>query len=108
MTFPLKQQVQIPAGLDFPQTQMARFLAVNNIPFVDLLPVFRQRLQEGLLLDVLYIDDEHPAAPGHNAAAAALQQRMIKEVDLFLPRQIEPTPMGPPLPSISQEEKARE
>lgn len=93
MTFPLKQQVEKPTGLDFPQTQLADFLKREDVPFIDLLPVFRKRLQDGLLLDVLYIDDEHPAAPGHNAAAAALQAHMIENMNLFLPRQ--ETPLHP-------------
>jgi len=93
MTFPVKQQVEKTTGLDFPQSEIARFLKQQDVPFIDLLPVFRKRLQEGLLIDVLYLDDEHPAAPGHNAAAAALQEHMIENINLFLPRQ-SPTEKG--------------
>ena len=58
------------SSLNFPQDMVKRHLKRHRIPYLDLLPAFRNFRDASS--DVLFIDFSHPASPGHALVAKEL------------------------------------
>lgn len=79
--FPYKVQIEAADSLSAPQKTLGGFAADNDIPFLDMLPVYSARvLNIGHSPDRLFIDYGHPTALGNRIAADAIA-RKIKESD---------------------------
>lgn len=66
--FPLRQQVQTPAGLDRPQRIIREFTQKEDIVLVDLLAAFRKEKDN----PKIFIDSNHIAPPGHHLVARTI------------------------------------
>jgi lysophospholipase L1-like esterase len=62
VAFPVRAQVEAPFVEDYPQRRLAEIALRLNIPFLDLLPVFREEYQEGG--EPLFYDHCHHTAAG--------------------------------------------
>ena len=69
--FPFESQIRGECP-DFPQKQLAEFCRKNNIPILDLLPIFKEASAEKSLY--LEKDDIHPNAGGHETTARAIAE----------------------------------
>jgi hypothetical protein len=58
--------------LDAPNRRLAAFLAVQNIPHLDLLPIFRQAAAQPDALPLYFRRDQHWTPAGHRLAAEAI------------------------------------
>ncbi|HJZ12630.1 MAG TPA: SGNH/GDSL hydrolase family protein [Acidobacteriota bacterium] len=85
VTIPYREQVyaRIPIGKNFdiayPQHFVAEFAAIHSIPYLDLLPLMRERVTEKK--DLYFVEDSHLTNEGHRVVAEILV-RFFLEVKL--------------------------
>jgi len=66
--------------LEAPNRRLARFLQRENIPCLDLLPVFRQAAAQPGAVPLHLKHDQHWTAAGHRLAATAIHDFLLKSV----------------------------
>lgn len=74
VVFPFESQIRGECS-DFPQKRLAEFCRENNIPMLDLRPIFKETSFEKSLYDEK--DDIHPNEEGHKAAARAIAEWLL-------------------------------
>ncbi len=78
--FPYSVQIG-PAAVErpAPQARLAEFASAHSVPFLDLLPVFRDYARDHqLTAEELFLDSCHPSAIGHGIAATAIHAFLVE------------------------------
>lgn len=71
--FPIEQQVLLPDAPTHPQAWLGKLMESLDVPFLDLLPVYRERCGTGPeAASRLFLDETHPTVLGNQIAAEAL------------------------------------
>jgi hypothetical protein len=68
--------------LDAPNRRLAKFLEAQNIPYLDLLPIFRAEAEQPNSPELHFRHDQHWTEAGHQLAAEAIHDLLINEVDV--------------------------
>lgn len=66
--------------LELPNQRLGTFLAMEQIPYLDLLPVFRQTASDPATPPLHFRHDGHWTVTGHRLAAEALQKFLLEEL----------------------------
>jgi hypothetical protein len=67
--------------LDAPNRRLTNFLAAQNIPYLDLLPVFRQAAARPNTPPLHWRHDQHWTVAGHRLAAEAMHDFLLRELE---------------------------
>ena len=75
IAFPVSFQVEAPQLFDYPQQRLSRIARTLNVPYLDLLPVFRKDFEKNRKEeDRLFYDQCHLTVRGHQVTAQAMYQ----------------------------------
>jgi hypothetical protein len=66
--------------LDAPNRRLAEFLEAQNIPYLDLLPIFRAAAAQSDAPQLHFRHDQHWTEAGHQLAAEAIHNVLINEL----------------------------
>jgi lysophospholipase L1-like esterase len=80
IAFPYAFQFFDPAGLSAPQRRLREFAEREGIPYLDLLPPLRARIErEHAQLADWFLDENHPSARGHRVIAELIADFILRE-----------------------------
>ena len=65
--------------LDAPNRRITSFLAKENIPYLDLLPIFRENSTQSAFPALHFSHDQHWTVEGHRLAAESVHDFLVNE-----------------------------
>ena len=78
--FPVWQQLAMKDGGDAPQRRLRHICEKLDLPFIDMLPIYKGNEPPSEALAELYMEDQsHPSVLGHQMAAQALFEFLESE-----------------------------
>ena len=69
-------------NLDAPNQRLINFLAAQDIPYVDLLPVFREAAAQLDTPPLHFRHDQHWTVAGHRLVAEAIHEFLLQEFEI--------------------------